>query len=93
MRHNERWDTEDSRCPMWLNSIHDIDASWPSDADEAVLAFSRKKVLRKLKLWLSKWGEPMYDRLSDIYGEVRGCGFTKSEIQACDATGPLFRRA
>lgn len=78
---------------MWLNSIHDIDASWPSDADEAVLAFSRKKVLRKLKLWLSKWGEPMYDRLSDIYGEVRGCGFTKSEIQACDATGPLFRRA
>ena len=47
-RHNEDWDTNPKRCPMYFNEIHDIDASWPEDDEDCIILFHRKRTLELL---------------------------------------------
>ena len=51
-RHNERWSTNEKRCPMYLNQLCEVDESWPEDDDGCQLKLHTalgKRALRDLQ--------------------------------------------
>lgn len=47
--HNSEWQTNKKRCPMYLDFIHQVNGTWPSDPDEVLAHFHERKILKLLK--------------------------------------------
>jgi len=91
-RHNDQWDRNPARCPMYLRQISDVDASWPEDDAECLEKISRIKTLSLLRaahaaLTSTADGAAMYQRLIGKYGETNVLeGFTLEVVLTEDLT-------
>jgi len=91
-RHNDQWDRNPARCPMYLNQIHEVDASWSTDDTECLDKLARIKTLSLLRaahaaLTSTSDGAAMYQRLVSKYGETQVLGgFTLEEVLTEDLT-------
>ena len=84
--HNDDWDINPLRCPMYLTQISEVDDRWSEDDKECVAFASRIKTLRNLRAARENMGSAMFDRLLQKYDSVRNCGFTMTEITDSDVT-------
>ena len=52
--HNEDWETNEKRCPLWLERIQQIDKRWPDDAEESWNYFHKLLTISNLKEFIKK---------------------------------------
>ena len=82
-RHNVAWFSEEGRCPMYLNQVHELDPTWPADDRSALELFHRKRTLRLLKAVYDRIGQDAYRRMVAAVPRFgAACGFTEEEIRA-----------
>jgi len=92
-RHNVNWHVNETRCPMYLNEIHEVDASWPKDGEEAKGHLHRLRCLRNLKALYDKMGQRQYRQLVTAFPKLGAAsGFTEGQIRAVDLNTALFTR-
>lgn len=88
--HNQDWDTNPRRCPMYLHQISDVDEEWP-DGDqyeedgedvsidvECLERFHRHRTLRLLYSAYLELGPETFLRVRDRFGVANG--FTVEQI-------------
>ena len=83
--HNEDWDTNPDRCPMYLMHISEVDDRWDFNTDEECLEYlHRQRLLMSLKAFVKDVSEEGFRALRDAFPSVASCGFTLDQILACD---------
>jgi len=74
--HNEEWETNPRRCPMWLNTVHEVDGRWPrDDGDESVYFMHRLLTMQMLKDVIDEMGNDNFQALCDTFRVHETCGF------------------
>ena len=100
--HNEDWQADPERCPMYIGLIGQVDETWEDLAEEADIAedefeercldrFHKWRALRKLKELRNELGEENWNQLRETFPTVRNCGYTEQEIESAGDL-PLFTR-
>mmetsp|Transcript_37890 Transcript_37890/g.77772 ORF Transcript_37890/g.77772 Transcript_37890/m.77772 type:complete len:359 (+) Transcript_37890:40-1116(+) len=93
-RHNVNWHAIEGRCPMDLSEIHQVDASWPEDGEEAKEKLHWLRCVRNLKRLYDKMGQQKYRQLVEAFPQLGAAsGFDEATIQATDVAKPLFCRS
>lgn len=78
--HNNGWETNPIRCPMYLSRIAEIDDRWPTDDEDCLEFFHRCLTLRNLHDVLTTIGEDSLQVLNDQFGIINACGYSIDEI-------------
>ncbi|CAM9984107.1 unnamed protein product, partial [Heterosigma akashiwo] len=80
--HNVNWETNPSRCPMYLVDIHQIDDWWPENDEACLNLFHKQRAVRSLRKFKDEVGDEQFLKLwhAETMGAVRGCGHTLEEI-------------
>lgn len=100
--HNEDWENNVNRCPMYLTMICHVDDSWPDpddwgaadgnqDIEEDVDAlcldkFHRVKSLLALRAVFHELGSAAFTSAFNHFSSLRDCGFSVDEILNGDTT-------
>mmetsp|Transcript_1887 Transcript_1887/g.3002 ORF Transcript_1887/g.3002 Transcript_1887/m.3002 type:complete len:327 (-) Transcript_1887:242-1222(-) len=79
--HNEGWEYNPNRCPMYLTQIGEIDNRWATEDDDVCVEFlSRIRTISFLRRAYRNIGQDAYRLLRDKYPSIRNCGFTEEDI-------------
>ncbi|ETO09160.1 hypothetical protein RFI_28228 [Reticulomyxa filosa] len=78
--HNEEWETNPKRCPMWLENIHKIDQRWPSESDECVIFFHQIRTKQKLKEAIAQIGSSDFAAICRKFNVDQNSGFDIRDI-------------
>ena len=65
--HNEGWEVDNTKCPMYLNEIHPVDDRWSCEDVECMDMFHRKRTIKLLIKFIEEIGIETYRKLSDIF--------------------------
>ncbi|CAI2363193.1 unnamed protein product [Moneuplotes crassus] len=86
-QHNEDWDKNPKRCPMYLLEIHEIDNRWSKDHDTKCLNFLHN-ILRAtaIKDFFKKYTEKQFQELCDTFDEVKNHGLDLEKAKKMDLT-------
>jgi hypothetical protein len=84
--HNQNWESNRNRCPMYLTQIYDIDDRWPDDEEQCLVMFHRNRSLRLLREVYEKLGKERIDELDRHFNIIGASGFTLDEILDEDLT-------
>jgi hypothetical protein len=79
--HNQDWGQHAGRCPMSLDSIHEIDDRWPQIDRDCLEYFHRYRTLCQLYDVLKIVGEDKFYELNDTFGIIDTCGYAIEEIK------------
>ncbi|KAJ1477551.1 hypothetical protein T484DRAFT_1820924 [Baffinella frigidus] len=82
--HNANWEELESRCPMYLTQIVDVDERWPSDDEECMDFLHRLRTLSLLRTARVEVGEQVFSELFTRFKDVRNCGFSELEVSNTD---------
>ncbi|CAF0939166.1 unnamed protein product [Rotaria sordida] len=88
--HNQNWDSNPNRCPMYFTQIQDIDKRWGDNEEDCVIMFHRIRSLRLLREVYEKLGKERINALNRHFRSLDACGFSLNEILHEDLT--LIRR-
>lgn len=87
--HNENWDIDTKRCPMYLHQIYEVDESWPEGEDIDSLAhFHRLKSLKLLSQLYRDHKDDM-ELLIKVFPQCLG-GFSLEDIKNTDPDMPMY---
>jgi hypothetical protein len=90
--HNDSWELNPNRCPMYLTQIVDKDDRWPDGDEYLCLArFHRCRTLRLLREVYELLGEERINALDRHFNILATCGFTLNEILHEDLTLIKYR--
>lgn len=96
--HNEDWELNPRRCPMYLSNIIEVDEEWEEDIDDeegyeaaCLDKFHRWRTLNLLSDAKRRIGTQMWARLRERYASVQNCGFSDADIDNAKGV-PLFAR-
>lgn len=84
--HNEDWDLNPLRCPMYLSEVNQIDDRWTDNDDECVAFASRLRTLGNLRGAVERLGPAKFEHLRQKYNSIKNCGFSVDEILHEDLT-------
>ncbi len=73
--HNEDWDLNPLRCPMFLIEVNKVDERWTEDDDECVAFASRLRTLGYLREAFHRLGPAVFEQLRQKYSSIMNCGF------------------
>jgi len=79
--HNQGWESNKKRCPMYLKYIHNIDHRWPRSDRECLEYLHRCRTLRQLYKVLKIIGEDTFYSLNETFGIIDATGYTIDEIE------------
>lgn len=84
--HNEDWDTNKNRCPMYLTQISDVDDRWPDDGDDTEWRefFHRLLVYSEIRKFINKHGMDKYNELWEVFPSVKNHGYDLKEAMEAD---------
>ncbi|CAF1145417.1 unnamed protein product [Adineta steineri] len=85
-RHNESWEINPKRCPMYLTAVCDIDDNWPSDENECLEYFHRIRSLKFLRRVYEQLGAEVIEQLNERFGTIDASGFALDDIRYEDLT-------
>lgn len=88
--HNVDWQNKSSRCPMYLNELHDHDPSWPPEDAACLEIFHRSLTVQKLKNFREVTiGVPLFDSLCQhfpkVQADLEACGLNR-QLECCDSS-------
>ena len=83
MGHNDDWQNNSKRCPLYLNDLFKIDKRWPKQSnhpdddssEECVVFLHRLRTKQLLKEAIKKIGDNTYKELCKKYGIDKNCGY------------------
>jgi TRIAD3 protein (E3 ubiquitin-protein ligase RNF216) len=84
--HNDNWDTNPKRCPMYFTQIQDLDGRWAPDEEQCLIMFHRNRSLRLLRDVYHTLGKDRIKALNDHFHVLDACGFSLEEILREDLT-------
>ncbi|CAI2374520.1 unnamed protein product [Moneuplotes crassus] len=80
-KHNEDWEINDKRCPMYLTQIGQIDDRWSCDSDKEAKAFFHKLLTYKnIRNFYRKYKKREFKELCKVFISVENHGFNNQEI-------------
>ena len=79
--HNVDWHLMKTRCPMTLNSIHEIDPRWPDDETSCLEYFHKYHTLAELNRVYKILGENTLDEINRFFHIVDASGYTIEQIR------------
>ncbi|CAF2501590.1 unnamed protein product [Rotaria sp. Silwood2] len=79
-KHNDGWESNANRCPMYISKVYEVDERWPTDEDDCLEFFHRCVTLRNLYDVLESIGEDSLRRLNDEFDIIDRCGYSIDEI-------------
>ena len=79
--HNNDWQSNADRCPMYLDNVHEIDDRWPMNDQDCLEYFHRCQTLRNLYEVLELIGEESLHELNDQFGIIDRCGYSIDDIE------------
>lgn len=82
--HNEDWDINPRRCPMYLTQISELDDRWSHDDADCVTRISRIRTISKLRAAVQTMDEGVFARLVAKFASVANSGYTGKEIMEED---------
>ena len=94
-KHNEDFEFNEKRCPMYLNQLEQVDEAWGLEDDEAdeadeevfeefcVSKLHRWRTLRLLKQVKDAMDESKWSELKKTFASVRNCGFSVPPSLPC----------
>ena len=86
-RHNDDWENNEMRCPMYFDRIHTIDARWSGKSrEEWVLYFHQLLVYRNIKKLIEKYGIEKIRQLEKVFNSVAKHGYNLEEAMTLDLT-------
>lgn len=104
--HNQGWETNSRRCPMYIGMIARVDEDWNLEEEVAgedgsvdmeqveekcLDKFHKWRALKQLSALRAELGPEKWNLLRETFPAVRNCGFTDQEI-ATAGEMPLFNR-
>ena len=93
--HYINWKKNPKRCPLWLNTVYQIDKRWPKDDNtdkegiKAVLFFQSliaKQALKEAYIKINKASKKDYKLLVKKYNIEEACGYDIHDILNGDHT-------
>ena len=82
--HNEGWQHDSSRCPMYMNEIYEVDERWSCEDLECLDMFHKKRTIQLMLKFIEEIGMDAYRTLCDIFLQVKESGYTEEELYAED---------
>ncbi|CAF1507345.1 unnamed protein product [Rotaria magnacalcarata] len=79
--HNNDWESNPDRCPMYLGKICELDDRWSADDEDCLEFFHRCQTLRNLYDVLESIGEDRLEELNDQCGIIDACGYSFEDIK------------
>ena len=87
MGHNNNWKKNPKRCPLYLDSIREIDVRWPEDDSDACVAYLHQlRTMGFLKKVMTEMGDENFAMICEKYGVDKNCGFDMKEVMTGDHT-------
>lgn len=68
-RHNEQWESIDSRCPVFVCEISKIVKEWPDDEVGAISYFDNYKLMAFMNRLIKKYSYNVVKEVYDIYSQ------------------------
>ncbi|CAI2365630.1 unnamed protein product [Moneuplotes crassus] len=85
--HNEDWDTNPKRCPMFLMQIGDLDQRWDPDDDDANVEFLHKLLTyQAIRDFFKKYTTEEFEKLCEVFSSVKNHGYNLKEAKTMDIT-------
>jgi hypothetical protein len=91
--HNQDWETNDKRCPMYLTQILEVDMSWLGenweeratdddfeDDEKCLDHFHRFQTIRNLQRARETVGARDFEAVFENFGSIKNSGYTLEEI-------------
>ena len=79
--HNEDWQSNKNRCPMYLYNIHELDVQWPERDCDCLEHFHRHRTLSQLFDVLQIIGEERFGRVNQYFGLIDASGYAIDQIK------------
>ncbi|CAF1014638.1 unnamed protein product [Rotaria sordida] len=79
--HNQGWESNEKRCPMYLYNIYNIDNRWPTSDEGCREYLHRYRTLCELSNVLKIIGEDKFYELNDTFRIIDAAGYTIDEIK------------
>ncbi len=70
-RHNDEWQTNGKRCPMYIRDFSKVVKMWPKDEIQASVKFENYKMLSCMNRLLKKYKFEMVKKAYDVYSNTR----------------------
>ncbi|CAI2375473.1 unnamed protein product [Moneuplotes crassus] len=84
-KHNEDWETNSKRCPMYLTQISAIDPRWSSHSDQEAKDFFHKiRTYKKIKRFFKKYSHKKFYKLCKVFPMVSQHGYDLEEVFTID---------
>lgn len=77
--HQQDWDENKKRCPLYMEDFNQEDESWPDEGDEAVAMYHRQKTLYLLRKLIEKLNKEELKKALDHFPGLLS-GFVLEEI-------------
>ena len=79
--HNEEWESNVNRSPMYLGNIYTIDSRWPRTDRESLQFFHRCRTRCELYELQNNLDAKMFYELTDTLNIIDATGFTIADIE------------
>ena len=86
--HNEYWDINKNRCPIYLTMISDVDDRWPDDGDDTLWREFLHKLLvySEIRKFIDKHGMDKYNELWEVFPCFKNHGYNLEDAMNIDLT-------
>jgi hypothetical protein len=85
--HNDAWQTNPKRCPMYLYQIYEVDNRYVKTSDQPNKEFFHKLLMyTKIRAFLNEHGMDKFEKMAEIYPSVREHGYDLKEAMTIDLT-------
>ena len=85
--HNEDWDSNEKRCPMYLTEVFQVDERWSKDDDQECKDFLHKLLIyTNIKEYIEKHGRAKYNELCEVFPTCGQHGYNIEEALNTDLT-------
>lgn len=68
--HNQNWENDANRCPMYLNFINTKNPAWPADNHAALAHFHERRILWSLRAHFERAGQESVDEMLRHFPET-----------------------
>jgi hypothetical protein len=90
--HNEMWQSNSQRCPMYFTDIAEIDCNWGYTDEMCLDMFHESLLKRALKIKWQEIGEEIFLKTFLQFGSIQNCGVSLEDIENFDLDAELIQR-
>lgn len=83
-RHNDDWDKNANRCPMYVRDFFKVIPSWPNDETEATIKLEKYKILSFMNKVIAKFSFDKVKRTYEAFGDNRLALLPKEFVEKDD---------